>query len=260
MTCRECQDLMLEVARDRAAPFVRQTVLAHTEFCSACSTCLDRERALTAGLRAVALEGASSSPPADLESRLLKAFVSHHGDSGPMQYMDAPATRTLPRRWLPVAAAVALCTAGLTWWLTRSMDVPAPPPATAAVQKAAGADPGAGAADPGNRRPRASGSDGRRARRASGASRIPAGCQTPDSAGGLRSHPIGCRAAGVRERPNRAARNSCDGSSELRRRDTSRQRLGDSGGSARRTGRPASGDSARECYCPGLSSSTVRSG
>ena len=32
MTCRECQDLMLEVARDGAAPFVRQTVLARTEF------------------------------------------------------------------------------------------------------------------------------------------------------------------------------------------------------------------------------------
>ncbi len=137
MTCRECQDLMLEVARDRAAPFVRQTVLAHTEFCSACGTCLDRERALTAGLRAVALEGASSSPSADLESRLLKAFESHHGDRGPMQYMDAPGTRTLPRRWLPVAAAVALCAAGLTWWLTRSEDVPAPPPVIAAVQKLA---------------------------------------------------------------------------------------------------------------------------
>jgi hypothetical protein len=137
MTCRECQDLMLEVARDRAAPFVRQTVLAHTEFCSACSTCLDRERALTAGLRSVALEGASSSPSADLESGLLKAFESHHRDCGPMQYMDAPATRTLPGRWLPVAAAVALCAAGLTWWLTSSKDVPAPPPVIAAVQKLA---------------------------------------------------------------------------------------------------------------------------
>ena len=137
MTCRECQDLMLEVARNRAAPFVRQTVLAHTEFCSVCSTCLDRETALTAGLRAVAVEDASSSPSSDLESRLLKAFGSHHGDSGSMRYMDARATRTLPRRWLPVAAAVALCAAGLTWWLTRSTDVPAPPPVVAAVQKLA---------------------------------------------------------------------------------------------------------------------------
>ena len=125
--------------------------------------------------------------------------------------------------------------------------------------EAGAADPGAGAADPGSRRP-ASGSDGRRAQRAPGASRIPAGCQTPDSAGWLRSHPIGCRPAGVRERPDRAARNSCDGSSELRRRNTSRQRLGDSGGSARRTGRSASSDSARECKYPGLTPSTVRSG
>ena len=259
MTCRECQDLMLEVARDRAAPFVRQTVLAHTEFCSACGTCLDRERALTAGLRSVALEGASSSPSADLESGLLKAFESHHGDRGSMQSMDAPATRTLPRRWLPVAAAVALCAAGLTWWLTRSKDVPAPPPVIAAVQKLAQPIQVPAPPTPGSRR-RASGSDGRRAQRAPGASRIPAGCQTPDSAGWLRSHPIGCRPAGVRERPDRAARNSCDGSSELRRRNTSRQRLGDSGGSARRTGRSASSDSARECKCPGLTPSTVKSG
>jgi hypothetical protein len=131
MTCRECQDLMLEVARDRAAPFVRQTVLAHTEFCSACSTCLDRERALTAGLRAVALEGASSSPSSDLESRLLKTFASIHGNAEPFQSADAQGSPLLAKRWLALAATVALCAAGLTWWLARVPRVSAPPAAVA---------------------------------------------------------------------------------------------------------------------------------
>ena len=259
MTCRECQDLMLEVARDRAAPFVRQTVLAHTEFCSACGTSLDRERALTAGLRAVAFEGASSSPSADLESRLLT------GVRVPPRRLWADAVHGCACHPNPAKALAARGGRGRT--LRGRVDVVAHAFQGRSCSstrdrrgtEAGAADPGAGAADPGRRR-RASGSDGRRAQRAPGASRIPAGCQTPDSAGWLRSHPIGCRPAGVRERPDRAARNSCDGSSELRRRNTSRQRLGDSGGSARRTGWSASSDSARECKYPGLTPSTVRSG
>jgi hypothetical protein len=137
MTCRECQDLMLEVARDRAAPFIWQTVLAHTECCSACSACLDRETALTAGLRAVAFDDASSSPSSDLESRLVKAFASHHGDFQAVQRIGVPAAGVVARRWVRLAAAVALCAAGLTWWLTRSSSVPAPPPVIAAVQQPA---------------------------------------------------------------------------------------------------------------------------
>ena len=259
MTCRECQDLMLEVARDRAAPFVRQTVLAHTEFCSACGTSLESGEGLdrrAAGRRTRGCE---------LEPVGRSGIASAEGVRVPPRRLWADAVHGCACHPNPAKALAARGGRGRT--LRGRVDVVAHAfqgPSCSSTRdrrgtEAGAADPGAGAADPGRRR-RASGSDGRRAQRAPGASRIPAGCQTPDSAGWLRSHPIGCRPAGVRERPDRAARNSCDGSSELRRRNTSRQRLGDSGGSARRTGRSASSDSARECKYPGLTPSTVRSG
>jgi hypothetical protein len=138
MTCQECQDLMLEVARDRAAPFIQRAVQAHAASCGACAGNLLRERAVTAGLRAVALDAAGSTASSDLEARLMKAFASQVDVAtrdGFIGSSDVASSAVRAKRWLlPLAAAVALGAAGLTWWVTRSPRVSAPMPAIAAVQ------------------------------------------------------------------------------------------------------------------------------
>jgi hypothetical protein len=133
MTCDECRDLMLEVARDRAAPPIERAVLAHTACCAACSRDLERERAVTAGLRAVALQHAGSTPSPNLEARLLDAFAAQHqeAEAGPAAG-EVPAGRS-PKAWLTLAAALALCAGGSAWWLARTQPV-APAVEIATVQ------------------------------------------------------------------------------------------------------------------------------
>jgi hypothetical protein len=133
MTCRECQDLMLEVARNRAAPFVRRTVLEHTASCATCAVELERGSSVTAGLRAIALKQANTMASSDLESRLLKTFASIHGHGEPVQSADAQGSPAIAIRWVALAATVALCAAGLTWWMARVPRVSAP--AVAAVSE-----------------------------------------------------------------------------------------------------------------------------
>jgi hypothetical protein len=111
MTCMDCQDQMLEVARRRAAPLVERAVLAHVDGCPACLSMLERERAVSAGLRALAAADASLEAGHGLEAKLLSAFAS-----------ERVAQRGLPgvsiRRWLPVAAGLMLSTGLAGWWLT----------------------------------------------------------------------------------------------------------------------------------------------
>jgi hypothetical protein len=120
MTCRECQDLMLEVGRRRAAPSVERAVLDHTESCQDCSGRLEQERTLTAGLRALAVNVDSSTVSPELEARLMAAFATEHGAVRPWS--------VTARRWLPIAAAVVLCAGAAAWWLTVSLrEAPATP-------------------------------------------------------------------------------------------------------------------------------------
>jgi hypothetical protein len=151
MTCHECRDVMLEVARDRAASLIERAVLDHTAGCSACRRDLERERALTAGLRAVAVHHSGRAPSPDLEARLLEAFASQARDAEGERAPNSPAFAARVRGWLPLAAGLALCTAAaLAWWLTRPESVARPPAVATAVrqpepmapvQQASAADP-----------------------------------------------------------------------------------------------------------------------
>ena len=128
MTCQECRDLLLEVARRRAAPFVEREVRAHAAACPDCHGCLERETALSAGLRALAdADGPRVSP--DVEARLMAAFAAQHVQRG----SERPGARAM-RRWLPLAAAVVVCSGAAAWWLERTGPVvrPAGPVARAA--------------------------------------------------------------------------------------------------------------------------------
>jgi len=128
MTCLECRDLMLEVARHRAAPFVDRSVLAHTAGCDACRSRLVRERALTAALEQVVREAGAATASTEVERRLMAAFAAQ---AGPAQGTPHSLRRGVSR-WLPVAAALLLAAATATWWATRPGRVgsPASPVAT----------------------------------------------------------------------------------------------------------------------------------
>lgn len=121
MTCRECRDVTLEVARNRAAPFVERAVLAHTTGCVDCGRRLEQAVALTAGLRAVAHEAKGQSASADVEERLMAAFAAQHEQRPLVRPWRAVAMRLLPR-----AAAIALCAGLAAWWAKA----PAPPAAS----------------------------------------------------------------------------------------------------------------------------------
>lgn len=111
MTCRDCQDQMLEVARRRSAPLVERAVLAHVDACPACLSRLERERDVSASLRALAAADASLEAGHGLEAQLLSAFDA-----------ERVAQRGLPglsiRRWLPMAAGLMLSTGLAVWWLS----------------------------------------------------------------------------------------------------------------------------------------------
>jgi hypothetical protein len=124
MTCRECRDVMLEVARRRAAPFIERAVRAHTAGCAECGSRLEQETALTAGLRAVAQEVGGSGASPDVEARLMAAFAAEH-----RRPRHARPWAAVARRWLPRAAAIALCAGLAAWWAgsTAPSSLPAPP-------------------------------------------------------------------------------------------------------------------------------------
>lgn len=112
MTCLECRDLMLEVARRRAAPFVDRAVLAHADGCDACRSRLEREQALTTALEQVARDAATATASTEVEHRLMAAFAA---EARPAQGTPRSSSGVVSR-WLPVAAALLLAAGAATWW------------------------------------------------------------------------------------------------------------------------------------------------
>jgi hypothetical protein len=74
-----------------------------------CAARLERERELSAGLRALAGEASRTSASMTLEGALLEAF----------RQRQPPVRRTSARTWIPLAAAAALLV-GAGLWLSRS--------------------------------------------------------------------------------------------------------------------------------------------
>jgi hypothetical protein len=128
---------MLEVARDRAAPLIERAVVAHAGECPKCGGDLERERAVTVGLRAVAVQHANRTPSRDLEAPLLEAFAVQHGKVAARARGIRQSGAARAKRWLPVAASVGLCAAGLAWWLTHPRSASAPEITTIQAQRPA---------------------------------------------------------------------------------------------------------------------------
>jgi len=133
MTCLECRDLTLEVARRRAAPLVERAVLAHAAGCDACRSRLAREQALTAALAQVARDTGATTASTEVEHRLMAAFAAQ---AVPAQGMSR-SFPTVVSRWVPVAAALLLAAGIATWWGTRAGRVVSPASPLAAVSPVA---------------------------------------------------------------------------------------------------------------------------
>ena len=91
MSCDAWRDAIVDAARQPGEPGA--ALDAHLGSCAGCRARLDRERELTAGLRALAASTAADRPSAALEERLLAAFDAHHAAGR--------------HRWRPLVAAAA---------------------------------------------------------------------------------------------------------------------------------------------------------
>src|SRR5687768_11593192 len=119
-------DVIVDYARGIVLPeSTASLVERHIEACTGCAARLERERELSAGLKAVAGLTSAARPAPEMEQRLLGAFAAMH--------TKAARTRTYSRVWR-TAAAVLLVMTGLATW-TASTVSPDPSSADAASQR-----------------------------------------------------------------------------------------------------------------------------
>ena len=142
MTCLECRDLMLEVARCRAAPFVDRRVLAHVAECEGCGLHLEGQRALTAALGAVAREADAQTASPEVESRLMAAFAAEAWPTA----SGAPSSQRRRSVRLATAAALLLAAGMTAWWGSRPQRATALAPQVAQVSHPATPAPATAAA------------------------------------------------------------------------------------------------------------------
>ena len=121
MTCREFEADLVELARGtEAGAEAAERVRAHLERCTGCAARLERERELTAALKAMARAEPPSPRTSAIEAELLAAFAERRGVASrqapaPQSTFAVPALRV----WLPAAAVLVLAVAawqGIARW------------------------------------------------------------------------------------------------------------------------------------------------
>ena len=121
MTCREFEGDIVELARgSEAGAEAAEQLRAHLDRCAGCAARLERERQLTAALKAMAGAEPTSTRAAAIEAELLAAFAGQQAAAT----RQAPAPRTgtrapAVRAWLAAAAVLVLAVAawqGITRW------------------------------------------------------------------------------------------------------------------------------------------------
>jgi anti-sigma factor RsiW len=131
MTCKPYEDAIVDLGRNRDVDDrVAAAVESHAARCPSCAARLARERALTAGMRALAGSAQHEGAPEALAGSLLETFASRHQAGG------EPLTGW--RSWIAAAAAVVILVTGLAaaWRaLEPPVDRGAAPPVSADVQE-----------------------------------------------------------------------------------------------------------------------------
>jgi hypothetical protein len=110
MNCREFEDIINDLARAKMIDAAsRAAGAAHADICGRCASRLADERAVSAGLRSLAVSDEEMAAPASVEAALLEAFRAQASN---------PPARRLPvqsrgwPRWALVAAAAILIAFG----------------------------------------------------------------------------------------------------------------------------------------------------
>jgi hypothetical protein len=112
MNCQEFETIINDLARDRMMEATgRADGLAHVEACERCAARLRDERALSGGLRSLAVSAGQLEAPARVEAALLAAF-RHRDRTTPITTTIQPAAMVAVarqrRRWVTVGIAAAL--------------------------------------------------------------------------------------------------------------------------------------------------------
>ena len=136
MNCHDLEGIVDDLARGQMMEAsLREKALAHAGSCASCAMRLADERALTAGLRAVAAATVADEAPPSVESTLLTAFREQR------LAMRAPVfagARYSARRWAYVAVgAAALAVIVMLLSLSASRSQVSKPPV---LEKAGGAE------------------------------------------------------------------------------------------------------------------------
>lgn len=141
MTCQEFWSRMPELtALDPQADGspADRLLVQHMRGCASCAALIDRQDALRAGLRRMALEQAGLGAPARLEAALLRQFRAHAGRT------QTPAGMawlgTLTGKTLAAALATAALAAVLIWYRAPFSRVL--PPSPPEIEEAADLDSG----------------------------------------------------------------------------------------------------------------------
>ena len=141
MNCRDFEAALVDLARPGGLQAVdHQDALTHAESCANCAGRLAGEHALTAGLKAAAMQDAAISVPVRLELALRAAFLAQQNSSR-RRFFSRPGSWSRP---LLAAAAAGAIAAGIVIVAprpaTRSpqapmspMQVPAPHPSAVAL-------------------------------------------------------------------------------------------------------------------------------
>jgi hypothetical protein len=107
MNCCEFEKLVLDLARDQLTnTTTREQSQVHTNVCERCATRLAEERALLAGVSAVAAELAGEGAPPRVEEALLAAFRAQVGGTYPPTVISMSGVNWSKIRWAAVAAGI----------------------------------------------------------------------------------------------------------------------------------------------------------
>lgn len=136
MNCHDLEEIVDDLARGRMMEAsLREKALAHAGSCACCAMRLADERALAAGLRAVAAATVADEAPPLIESALLTAFREQHSARHAPVFAGA---RYSARRWAYVAVgAAAAAVIVMLFWLSASRSQVSKPPVP---EKAGGAE------------------------------------------------------------------------------------------------------------------------
>jgi hypothetical protein len=112
MSCRKYRDALFALARQTGESEGSDDARAHLETCDSCRRQFTEQKALTAGLRAVAEASRNEQPTDALEGRLMAMFDVERAHA----VVPAAAPSGAWLRWWPAAAAAALAIGAAAWW------------------------------------------------------------------------------------------------------------------------------------------------